>query len=342
MMTAQDMINAAAVLDTAALGRAAASAEKAAAAAPPPPPHTEFALGCVALEGCKWGLGRAAWGGGRGAPPPIRSCSRCGEARYCGVACQRADWQSGRHKKYCGKLRAPPRPLRLVARVVRQATVAHLMPPSFKCWTEEEEETAVAAAMAARRSLPGRELSGGALARMLAALPAPPTRLLLLLPHCWAHAVSGSGETRPADVSIFDVDTAALEGARGGEALLAAALGALPYIFREEDRLAEGVRYEPSTGYLVLGRPCPPRMARVMGGRVDARTSLVTNAGFLGGDGFGFNAVMMGPPRWRWATMGPFECSEMALEDICIKSVELFSPARWPRGWYVLLLKLEA
>ena len=225
--------------------------------------------------------------------------------------------------------------------MVRMAAVAHLLPPSYGC----EEETAaavVAAAAAARRSLPGRELSGGALAQMLAALPAPPTRLLLLLPHCWAHAVSGSGETRMCDVSIFEVDAAALEGARGGEALLAAALAALPYIFREEDRLAEGVRYEPSTGHLVLGRPCPPRMARVMGGRVDARTSLVTDAGFLGGGGFGRSAVMIGPPRWRWATMGPFQCSEMALEDISIKRVELFHPARWPRGWYVLLVELQA
>jgi hypothetical protein len=325
----QDGLNALMAIHAAQLSAQAARDEASAAAAPRPAPHKGFSKGCDSV-GCASGL---AWSLAAGTPPPpVSSCARCGEARYCSVACQRADWLAG-HKKYCGRLRAAPRPLRLVQRVVRAEAVAGrgLLPTSYDAHCEDDLERVADVSM----RISGKQLNASALDELLGRLPAAPTRIILIVPHNWAHAVSGSGETRAADLTIFEV------GAEGdasidGALLLAALDGAMPYIFREEDRLAEGVRYEPSTGSPKVGFPCPPRMAFTQGASVNPHTSIVTNAGPMANI-FGFRTVVVGPPRWRWATMGPFECSEMALEDISIQSVEVSRNPTWPDGWYTIL-----
>jgi hypothetical protein len=148
---------------------------------------------------------------------------------------------------------------------------------------------AKACAPAAGMGLAGAKLTAASLGALLTKLQ--PTRLLVLAEHCWVHALSGSGETRPSDYTMFEVGAEGAASLDGG-ALLASLEGIMPYMFREEDRLAEGARYEPSTGQPQLGRPCPPRMAAVMGAVVDPRTSIVTRAGFLGMAG----VISMGPP----------------------------------------------
>jgi len=35
----------------------------------------------------------------------FKVCPQCKEARYCGAACQKADWNTGGHKASCGKAR---------------------------------------------------------------------------------------------------------------------------------------------------------------------------------------------------------------------------------------------
>lgn len=40
--------------------------------------------------------------------------------------------------------------------------------------------------------------------------------------------------------------------------------------------------------------------------------------------------------------MGPFECSEMALEDIALSSVTFTRPPGWPVGWYTVLASYVA
>ena len=330
---AQASINAMQSLVGLRLGAQAAQAEAAAAAAPPPPPHVGFRQGCDA-PGCTAGYA---------ASTAILSCARCGEARYCGVPCQRSEWPS--HKAYCSKLRAAPRPLRLVQRLLRHATAEGrgLLPPSYlgAGAGTGAEGTSAAAGM----GLDKDALNAHALDALLAALPTRPTRLLLLVQHCWAHEGSGSGEVRAPDLTAFEVGADGPADLSGAE-LIAALESALPYIFREEDRLAEGVRYEPSTGAPKLGHPCPPRIAKVQGARVDPRTSIVTDEGYMasifGGGGMGGMAVVMGPPRYRWATRGPFECSEMALEDLSIKRIEFFHPRTWPAGWLTLFVEYEA
>ena len=325
----QDGLNALMAIRAAQLSAQAARDEASAAAAPRPAPHKGFSKGCDSV-GCASGL---AWSLVAGTPPPpVSSCARCGEARYCSVACQRADWLAG-HKKYCGRLRAAPRPLRLVQRLVRAEAVAGrgLLPTSYDAHCEDDSERVADVSM----RISGKQLNASALDELLGRLPEAPTRIILIVPHNWAHAVSGSGETRAADLTIFEV------GAEGdasidGALLLAALDGAMPYIFREEDRLAEGVRYEPSTGSPKVGFPCPPRWAFTQGASVNPHTSIVTNAGPMANI-FGFRTVVVGPPRWRWATMGPFECSEMALEDISIQSVEVSRNPTWPDGWYTIL-----
>lgn len=326
--------------DPAALARAAAEDERRAAEPLPPPnnPQRGYMLACDSLT-CPRGLAwsAAAGGGGGGAagggatvaaPLVISACARCSESRYCSVACQTAAWPQ--HKLWCDKTRPPTRPLRLMQRVVRTDALAKLgivspidaeAEPQVKFKSPEYEKAASAT------------IAVDALLARLA-----PERIVIVVPHVWAHEMSGAGQTRCADATLFEIGE---QGARGidARALLQAASEVMPYIFREEDRLAAGVRYEPSTHLPVLGKPCPPRTASMYGARVDAN-SVVIDAGIMGRMGPGL--VMMGMSRWRWPTMGPFECSEMCLEDIVHAGLSLLHPPEWPAKWYACVLHQSA
>lgn len=167
----------------------------------------------------------------------------------------------------------------------------------------------------------------------------------------WAHAGSGSGQTRPPDVTLFEVGQTADEGARDGDggglskyaglcdALIKGVETALLYMFAEEDRLSEGVRYAPSSGFSEVGTACPPRMAAVHGAKLGPG-DIVVDAGYMGKLGGG--VAVMGPARWRWATMGPFQVSEMPLEDLQMSRLQFFKPAGWPTGWFTVLTELVA
>jgi hypothetical protein len=37
-----------------------------------------------------------------GHPKDFKVCPQCKAARYCGAACQKADWNAGGHKATCG------------------------------------------------------------------------------------------------------------------------------------------------------------------------------------------------------------------------------------------------
>ena len=342
---------------------ASAALDEARAAATPPPPHVGFAHGCDAL-GCPFGL---SWSPGDAPPPAIRSCSRCGEARYCSESCQRVDWRVS-HKLYCGKLRAPPRPLRLMQRIVPTAAINVLLPDLTEvidailvmdrpnAWTPAATGSSTPSGKLSTPEATARQsavlLTGGAtvsdMDAKIALLPVPPTRLLLLVPHIWAHAVSGSGQSRPRDWTFFEVSPptapAAAPGPPGslsaggpafGRDLLEAAYATMPYMFREEDRLAKGVRYETSTGFPKVGLPCPPRIAHMQGAKVNS-DSIVTHAGAHAA--FMHGVIMMGPPRWRWATMGPFQIAEMALEDILVSRIHFLHAKKWPPGWYAVIV----
>ena len=313
-----------------ALTQEAALGEAAAARAPLPI-QDGFSLGCDHLA-CSSGL--LGWSAA-GPCPKIQCCSQCGEARYCSQGCQRAEWRGGGHKAFCSLLRPPPRPLRLLQRLVPGERMAPLLPLDWLDGLASHSEAALADGMTVELSWKGAEKKAGALGALLARLA--PRRLILAAPHCWAHRGSGSGETRCPDVTLFEYDTSP---ALSAEALLASCYQTMPYLFREEDRLAKGVRYEPATGSPTLGRPCPPRMAMMAGALVNDR-SIVIREGFMSGLG-GLGVVCLGHPRYRWETMGPFQCGEMALEDIGIGSLDFFHPPAWPEAWYVVAMRYMA
>ncbi len=315
---------------TIALGEESAQSEAAAAAAPIPRKDHGFPLGCDRLL-CSFGL--LGWDG-EVPTPEILSCSRCGEGRYCGKECQRMEWKA-RHKSFCALLRPPPRPLRLLQRLVPGET---LTPILSEGWHDRmATHTKTPSSMSVALGWKGGEKEAGALDTLLARLK--PRRLLLAAPHCWAHSGTGSGESRTPDTTLFEYDVTSEGGGLSGKALLASCYQIMPYVFREEDRLAKGVRYEPSPGSPKLGHPCPPRTAYVLGAQVD-RNSIVTKEGFMSMMGMG--VMVMGPPRYRWETMGPFCCGEMALEDIGIASLDFFHPPKWPEGWYTVTIMYQA
>lgn len=114
--------------DAAAFDAAAAAA--ASSALPPPPADRGFSRACDVLE-CPLGLG---WTG-VARHVHVSSCSKCGEARYCSQACQKSAWPGWAsagvtgvvgHKLWCGTLRAAPRPLRLIQRLVGSAKLEAL------------------------------------------------------------------------------------------------------------------------------------------------------------------------------------------------------------------------
>ena len=324
----QNVLDALHVGHAAALAQEAAQQEAAAAKAPLPAPDKGFGQGCDRLA-CSSGL--LGWSGAQPSPK-IMSCGGCGEARYCSKDCQRIEWRGG-HKAYCAALRPPPRPLRLLQRLVPGAALAPLLPLDWLDKMASHDETPLPGGMSVALGWKRAEKKVGALGALLARLA--PRRLIVAARHCWAHMGSGSGQTRFADVTLFDYD---LTSAPSGEALLASCYQAMPYIFREEDRLAKGVRYEPATGSPTLGRPCPPRMAMVMGASVNGE-SIVIREGPMSGI---MGMVVMGPPRYRWETMGPFQCGEMALEDIGISSLDFFHPPAWPKDWYMVVVRFTA
>lgn len=331
-MSAQDTLNALMAGRAIALGEESARREAVAAVAPKPRKDHGFPLGCDRLS-CPFGL--LAWNG-KVPTPEILSCSRCGEGRFCSKDCQRLDWVAG-HKTFCAHLRPPPRPLRLLQRLVPEDVLAPIFP---KNWNEVVMGKKVASPASMNVALGGKggdKKDGAALDALLHRLN--PSRLILVALHCWAHVGSGSGESRMPDATLLEYDVSSEGGGLSGEALLASCYEVMPYVFREEDRLAKGVRYEPSTGSPKLGRPCPRRIAAVSGAEVD-RNSIVTKEGYMSRMGMG--VVMMGPPRYRWETMGPFCCGEMALEDMSIASLYFFHPPTWPKGWYAVTIIYKA
>lgn len=59
-----------------------------------------LSLRCCAYSGCTNLAGPSE------ASLQSKRCAGCRVARYCGPACQTADWRSGGHKAVCGRLRA--------------------------------------------------------------------------------------------------------------------------------------------------------------------------------------------------------------------------------------------
>lgn len=308
----------------------------------------------------------------------ISSCSKCGEARYCSQACQKSAWQGWAsagvtgvvgHKLWCGTLRAAPRPLRLIHRLVCSAKLEALglvklnskttdsdpkLPGHDSFWDTSDRSMGVDVDVhfadtifSAKRGM--TPSAADALRALMDKIK--PSRIVLVVPHMWAHSGSGSGETRSPDVTLFEVGLTGDEGARDGDsrglskyaglcdALIKSVETALPYMFAEEDRLSEGVRYAPSSGFPNVGTPCPPRMARMQGAKLGPG-DIVTDAGYMGN--FGGGVAVMGPARWRWATMGPFQMSEMPLEDLQMSRLQFFKPLGWPAGWFTVVTELVA
>ena len=320
---------------------------------PKPPVEKGFVLSCDSIT-CPQGLN---WNG-PGRSVIISSCSKCGEARYCSQVCQRNMW-SGKvttestgitgHKAYCGKLRSAPRPLRLIHSLVNVTLLESmgLVKLNNKAPNDvfdySNKSMGVDVEVKFSDSLWSKKhgvLPDAAVALRKLMDKLKPTRLVLIVPHMWAHAVSGSGDGRPPDVTMFDVDGNSVE-----ELCFSLVKGvetALPYMYDEEDRLAEGVRYAPSTFSPKLGEPCPPRTARLNLAQLGPGDIVVkTNSMFdnlFGGGG----VLVMGPARWRWATMGPFQLSEMPMEDLSLTRIQFYHPVKWPPGWFTVVTKLVA
>ena len=324
-----------------------------------------FSRACDVLT-CRQGLG---WAG----PERyvlISSCAKCGEARYCSQACQKVAW-SGKtitaatgtvgHKFWCGHLRAAPRPLRLIHRLVCsdkleklgllricKTSMSHFFDMSDPSMGVDVGVQFSDSIFSNKRGVQPTE----AAALMALMNKIKPSRLVLIVPHVWAHSGSGSGESRHPDVTLFEVGYTADEGVRGSDgggmqkvrelcdALIQGVETALPYMYAEEDRLSEGVRYAPSTGSPKVGAPCPPRLARVHGAKIGA-CDIVVDAGIMGMRG-GARVTMLGPARWRWATMGPFQIAEMPLEDLDMKRLQFYKPVGWPEGWFTVTTEIVA
>jgi hypothetical protein len=227
----------------------------------------------------------------------------------------------------------------LLQRLVSEEVLAPILPKSWNEIVLGKKVASPASMNVALRGEGGEKKDGAALEALLQRLN--PSRLILVALHCWAHVGSGSGESRTPDATLLEYDVSSEGGGLSGKALLASCYEVMPYLFREEDRLSKGVRYEPSTGSPKLGRPCPPRMAAVFGAEVD-RNSIVTKEDYMSRMGMGGMIVNLGPPRWRWETMGPFCCGEMALEDMSIASLYFFHPPTWPKGWYAVAIVYKA
>jgi hypothetical protein len=352
------------LLASAAEGRAKAAAEsqayvdeKAAAArlyissalaSPPAPVPSADSVACDALS-CRNGL---AWQG------PVRdvkilSCGRCKESHVCSKDCQREVWGRHKHKAWCharpsasdadgqgawtGPL-PPPRPLRLMHRVITDQALAQqgLRPtkgdPSVKtfplvaavpCDAADIEENLRAAGqgVCAPKLLSAAE----ALSQFLAGFGGR-RRLVLVVPHIWQHFHTGSGRTRPHDCTVFDVMSAGQGLPLDGPALIALAARAMAYMFHEEDRLvggdeAYGVGLTPDA----TTRVGPATAERIEAMRVAALSALPM-----------LIPSHVLPIRIRVApTTGPFEVGEDALETVHLWDLTFHRPGGWPEGWLV-------
>ena len=148
-------------------------------------------------------------------------------------------------------------------------------------------------------------------------------------------------------------------GGDGGGILTAQALAdasraAMRYVFSEEDRTARepAARYEQTGMMLRVGMWLPPHMAASSGAKTDAQ-GRVTRLGDRSASGFagimaGVMAGLMGsvavvlPPVARWATLGPFHCSEMCASDISLVGLDLHAPRGWPPGFVAVVANFEA
>ena len=266
----------------------AVGAEAAAAhAAAPPPFALGFAGGCDHLQ-C---LRQPAAGS------ELRACSGCGEARYCSTACQRAAWRPLRaeqalhtllatlpvlgeqpphphevcvegHKAWCSKLRAAPRPLRLISRGVSLEVLAAWLAcdPELAALAGQPIHKRALAAKLSCCSAFGRTVPAASDAAAVDAIlkAIQPTRLLLAFNPCEIPPRDATRGSRPLAL-LFDVDLGGLTGA----ALIKAAAAAMAYRFNEEDRLAPGVRYAAG-GMERVGMCMPPEYGRQAGYAMDA------------------------------------------------------------------------
>ena len=334
------------ILHGAAGGVAAADAD----ARPPPPPGSHVGL-CDRL-GCRSGL---LWQRPAVAPPPPRlsACPHCKLACYCSDVCRATAWAAGGHRELCGRLNAPPPPLRLVAPRLDGTTLASARLDGEPLAACELEGVAVEAE--AGDDGPRAARARGAL-RALAATPLDSAlrargaqRALLVIVHPWLHALTGAGVDRPPNFSLFELMPPAA-GASGGltaQALADASCAAMRYVFAEEDRVARApaARYEQTGVLLRVGMWLPPYMAKSMGAETDAQGRVTRLGGYPGSGAAGAFAgglTMMLPPVARWATLGPFHCAEMCASDMSLARLALYAPRGWPPGFVAIVATFEA
>ena len=321
------------------LGRFEEAAALAAAQVDAPPPLPASFAGLCDRVGCRSGI---LWRprGPHSAPPRLEACPTCKMAAYCSDSCRRAAWTAG-HRELCGRLNPAPRPLRLVApRLDGDALLrAGLDGTPLACLRPGDEQHA--------------NLQAAQLDRLLAQRDAK--RALLVVHHPWKHTLTGAGtQSKRGNVSVFEIMPSG-SARLSARVMSEASRDVLEYIFQEEDRVARepAARYEKTGMFVRVGMMLPPDMAASKGAKTDEQGRVTSIGGlgmpaglekYTGGlsvvDGGGMG-IMIGPVA-RWATTGPFHCSEMTLHDISLESLDVIAPRAWPQGWLAVLPRYSA
>jgi len=154
------------------------------------------------------------------------------------------------------------------------------------------------------------------------------TRALLVVAHPWRHTLTHAGRAfgAPPNVTLFEVSPG---GALDVQRLVDASRAAMKYILREEDRVSRNppVRYSDTGLLLRVGMSLPPQMAESVGAETDTQGRVTRLGVARGGTRFlvGPTVAALMPPRVRWATLGPFRCSEMTPLDIRVSGLRVLS-----------------
>ena len=318
------------VLRKLGLYRDAAMLDAAQVIAPPTLP-TSFVGMCDRI-GCARGL---LWRSGPMVmPPPLTPCKTCATALYCSPTCSSKAWDEG-HREHCGRINAAPQPLRLVAPLICRSVL-------YEAGLEREPKgTIIFKGISIETTKGDKEglvpdAAAAKLARIIRECGAQ--RAFLIFPHCWLHTLTGAGGAsgKPGTATIFEIMPVGSSALLDAQTLADASRAAVRFVFEEEDRIARSpcARYE-STGMMVrVGMMLPPHMAASVGAETDAAGRVIrlkAGTGAAGGmnslaallSGGGGGCMTMISPVVRWATLGPFHCSEMTASDISLKGIDV-------------------